>query len=397
MNATRMPRSSAIPSCRWGIGTVRACCSRWSASSRPISCSAKTCGRCASMTALQRLDLGGKCSLRRGPIRIADAEEVLDVPRHHSKRRHAAQPSLSADSRIKCSLRRDRSPPHCEQDAGRKSDLPSAGRSHRTDRLQALERAPGAGRLDRADSRPRSVAERPADSTRVSACQQTPVAPCLITSCQWRRIGLLSPSCPAEDHRCPTLGRLDKLGVTGSSQYRPLGKAPETGPFCFPSTQRLAGHVRKMSAAVAKIASSVGCSDNRTAPVWSAVWMLARRRIRSRLDSHHEDRLTGPHGSGHKQVRRARPDGRCLLQCLPHLRHDEHRQPWSSRLRERRRVRHAPLSAPDLLAPALVSRVRVRRSPAARSRPSSSSPSSPAWRPPASPRSTSPGRCGTER
>jgi hypothetical protein len=47
---------------------------------------------------------------RSPAIRIADAEEVLDIPRHHPKQRHP-QPFLSTDSRIICSVRRDRLPP----------------------------------------------------------------------------------------------------------------------------------------------------------------------------------------------------------------------------------------------------------------------------------------------
>ena len=50
-------------------------------------------------------------------------------------------------------------------------------------------------------------------------------------------------------------------------------------------------------------------------------------RPRSGLQSHHEGCVAGSHGSGRRQVRRARADGRGLLQRVPHLRHDQHRQP----------------------------------------------------------------------
>ena len=62
-----------------------------------------------------------------------------------------------------------------------------------------------------------------------------------------------------------------------------------------------------------------------------------------RLQSDDEGCLARAHDSGHKQVRRARPYGRRLLQRLPDVRHDEPRKRWPRGDRGSRGGRLAPL------------------------------------------------------
>jgi hypothetical protein len=73
MKATRIPRSSAIPRCRWGIGVERAPCSLPSAFSLPISCSASTCGASASMTARRESILSSAHAPARGRLHWREA------------------------------------------------------------------------------------------------------------------------------------------------------------------------------------------------------------------------------------------------------------------------------------------------------------------------------------
>ena len=77
-----------------------------------------------------------------------------------------------------------------------------------------------------------------------------------------------------------------------------------------------------------------------------------------RLQSDDESCLARAHDSGHKQVRRARPYGRRLLQRLPDVRHDEPRKRWPRGDRGSRGGRLAP-AREALLATELSSRRRA--------------------------------------